>query len=140
MPVPGRAPAGTKSQPLGLPTTRDRYRTAFSVARSRSGAPVSFSARMSCPELTSTHIAPTPLFGSLSEAARIGGLIGDGLVATSCAPRGWDYSFTRSTAGNYPRGALSTFFHREQTVANVRKLAGPSAHVLLLSMLASHVL
>ena len=72
----------------------------------------------SCPSLASTLHPATPPFESLSAAAFTKDLLGDGLVATSCVPKRWNYLFTRSTSGNYPRGTLSTFFKREQSVAN----------------------
>jgi hypothetical protein len=71
-----------------------------------------------CPALSSSIAPPTPNFASLLGAALSDGLVGDGLVATSCAPRNWTYLFTRSTAGQYPKGSLSAFFKREQLVAN----------------------
>ena len=71
-----------------------------------------------CPSLESAAAPATPLFSSLLAATAIDGLIGNGLVATSCVPQGWAYAFTRSTAGSYPRGSLSAFFRKEQTVAN----------------------
>ena len=89
----------------------------------------------SCGALTSPLIAPETAvkpFASVREATRVAGLMGEGLVATSCVGKGWDYLVTRSIAHHYPRGDVSSFFAKE-AVSLLRlpaplRLACPQVH------------